>query len=317
MSTWPNLDYSDLLARARFYVNEATANFFTADEFKKWFSIASRIVNQYTLSNRKILDAVTVKDVRTVDTNVYKVLYVEYVPATGRPTMLGKIDPLKTGHYPIDGTYPQWWFELGDQIGIEPIPDAAYALRLYVCDIPKLIILDEDSFTSGWTGNNWTYGASAIHTGTSSDSLIYGTSLAADANHTVIFTLSNMGTSSSVTPRIGTSFGVPVTTPGVHMQNITSPSTSPSLAFVGVGSCTLDDVIISQEADFSATTDQTEIMPMFQHLMILYAAGRALQKDQRPVPANLLLQIILNESDYLRQNYVDIIPNGRDDLNYK
>lgn len=139
--TWPNLDASDLETRVRTYLNEVTADFFTQAEIWRWLSVAAKDTAQKTLCIRRILDAVTVNATRNVVTNAYKVLHVEYVPASGRAIMLTKVDPLRLGHYPVNGATPQYWYEFGANIGIEPIPDAVYNLRLYVADLPKMYLI--------------------------------------------------------------------------------------------------------------------------------------------------------------------------------
>ncbi|MFH1147971.1 MAG: hypothetical protein V1736_09740 [Pseudomonadota bacterium] len=47
-----------------------------------------------------------------------------------------KILPTNVGHIAIDGTAPQYWFQWGNNIVIEPVPDAAYSLTLSISDYP-------------------------------------------------------------------------------------------------------------------------------------------------------------------------------------
>lgn len=158
--TWPNLDGGESLTRIRTYVNETTAGFFTDAELYRNLSIAAKEIAQKSGCIKRILDAQTTSGTRTVTTNVYNVEFVEYIPSDGsRPFMLGEIDPLKCGHFPLDGTYPQYWYKFGDTIGIEPIPDGTYNLRLYCSDIPKVSALSFSSFSPGSGAAQWTTGS--------------------------------------------------------------------------------------------------------------------------------------------------------------
>jgi hypothetical protein len=216
--TWPNLDAQDLEDRARSYLCEVTASFFSQAEIWQWLSASAKDIAQKTLCVRRIVDAVTITSTRNVATDVYKVLHVEYIPATGRPQMLQKIDPLRVGHYPFNGATPQYWYEFGNNIGIDPLPNAVYTLKLYVADLPK-------------------------------------------------------------------------------MYQIGAPNTL-------------------VEADFTASTDQTELPTAWQHLLALYATIGGLVKDNRDGPAQMLMNIYNNELAYLKQNMVDIIPDGKNDMKY-
>lgn len=320
--TWPNLDAFDLEARVRTYLNESTAGFFTQAEIYRWLSLAQKDIAQKTMCVRRILDAKTASSTRNVATNCYKVLHVEYIPSSGREVMLTKIDPLRAGHYPTSGTQPQYWYEFGSNIGIEPIPDATYNLRLYVADMPKMAYLTFSSFTEGagathWTdsGTGWTCGTTAEHTGTGPDTLTYNTALAtANCNITIVFTVSNVGTGGSITPTIGTA-GVAVTTNGIHMQTIAA-TTPWTMVFSGANTISIDDLYIYKEADFASSTDQTELSCTWQHLMVLYAVYQGLIKDRRAGAAQMIENIYNNELAYLRQNVVEVIPDGRNSLKY-
>ncbi|MGA3282114.1 MAG: hypothetical protein ABSD50_14170 [Smithella sp.] len=136
--TFPNMQASDLESRVRTYLNDENSLFFSEAEIYNWLTIAAKDIAEKTTCVRRILSYQTTIGVREVPFNAYKVFHVEYLNST-RNLMLTKIDPLRIGHYNIDGTTPQYWYELGSSIGIEPIPDDTYNLRLYVADIPKLI----------------------------------------------------------------------------------------------------------------------------------------------------------------------------------
>jgi hypothetical protein len=318
--TWPNLDASDLETRVRTYLDEVSADFYSQAEIWRWLSIAVKDIAQNTLCVRRALDAVTTAATRTVSFIGYKCFHVEYIPSSGRPTMLTKISPLQTGHFPLNnGIVPQYWYEFGNTIGIDPLPTTAYNLRLYIADIPKMLIATCTSFGSGWTGGTgWTGAATADHTGASSGDLTYTTAaLTQYANYSIQFTVSGIGTGGTVTPYIGTTAGVAVTTNGYHCQNIYPTSATPSLIFTGNNTLSLDDVYIYKEVDYAAVGDQTELPCMWQHLLALYATYNGLIKSKRLGPAQMLASIYSNEIMYLRHNVIEIIPDGKDSLIYK
>lgn len=325
---YPNLDASDLEARVRTYLNEAAADFYTQAEIWRWLSLGVKDIAQRTTCVRRILDTQTAASTRTVSTNVYKVFHVEYVPSSGRKIALTKIDPLRTGHYPINGTTPQYWYEFGSTIGIEPIPDAIYNLRLYVADIPKMChtTYPITTWSSGWTGTGtgtWTNGTTAAYVGTTGQVGIntWGTSLAASTNYTFSFTVSDISNCGLVLSA-GTTNSVSITTNGVHTVNLTSSSGTPALTFTATmsgatGGVTVDDLYILKESDFASTGDQTELPCMWQHLLALYVTYNGLIKDKRYAQAQMLESLYKNELSYLRYNIIEIIPDSNNDLRYE
>lgn len=325
--TWPNLDSSDLETRVRTYLNEVQADFYTQAEIWRWLSVGAKDIAQKTLCVRRILDAVTVNATRNVSTSAYKVMHVEYIPATGRATMLTKIDPLRLGHYPVNGTTPQYWYEFGSTIGIEPLPDTAYNLRLYVADLPKMqhSTFPITAWNTLWTGSGtgtWSNGAASnAYTGTGVQAGIdtYSTALVASTNYTFIITVSGVTTCGLVITAGGTA-SPSMTTAGVHAVNLTTGGTTSltlTATTTATGGLTVDDLYILKEADFAATTDQTELDPAWQHLLALYATYSGLMKDRKYGPAQMLGSIYANELAYLRQAVVEVIPDGRNSMKYQ
>jgi len=324
--TWPMLDASDLETRVRTYINEVTADFFTQDEIWDWLSIGARDIAQKSLCIRRILDTQTASGTREIATNAYKVLHVEYIPSSGREQMLTKIDPLRLGHYPINGTSPQYWYEYGSYIGIEPLPDATYNLRLYVADMPKMqhSTYPVTTWSSGWTDSGtgtWTLTTSAAYVGTTGQIgiLTFDTAISSSTNYTFSVTVSGVS-NCSLKITAGSTDSVTVTTAGVHTFNITSAGTT-ALVFTATmtgatGGLTLDSLYILKEADFAAVGDQTELPTAWQHLLVLYATAKALYKDRKVGPASMIEAIYNNELEYQRQNIVEVIPDGRNNIKY-
>lgn len=329
--TWPMLDASDLETRVRTYLNEVTQDFYLQTEIWRWLSVAAKDIAQKTGCVRRILDTVTANGVRNVATNAYKVMHVEYIPASGREIMLTKIDPLRAGHYPgvTPGTKgaPIYWYEFGNNIGLDPIPDATYNLRLYVTDLPKM---QHSTFpiavwNSGWTGSGtgtWSNGASVnSYTGTTGQAGIdtWGTSLVTATNYTFTITVSGVS-SCGLVITAGTVASPNITTAGVHSFTALTAGTSLTLTATMTGASgglTVDDLYILKEADYAAVGDQTELPTAWQHLLALCATYGGLTKDRKYGPAQMLESIYNNELAYLRQSIVEVIPDGRASLKYQ
>lgn len=326
---WPDLAADVLETRVRTYLNEASAGFYTKADIARWLSVAAKDIAQKTLCVRRVLDAVTASSTRNVATNAYKVLHVEYIPSSGRPIMLAKIDPLRVGNYPLSGTAPQFWYEFGSNIGIEPIPDATYNLRLYVADLPKMehTTFPITAWNSGWTGSGtgtWSNGAASnAYTGTTGQVGIdtYGTAITDATVYTFTITLSSV-TSCGVVIKAGTAASPTLNTAGVHTVTLLSNNTGLTLTATmtgATGGLTVDDLYIYKEADFTsslASTEQTELPSAWQHLLALYATHSGLMKDRKYGPAQMLESIYNSELAYLRQAIVEVIPDGRTSLRY-
>lgn len=323
------LDASDLETRARTYLNEATADFYTQAEVWRWLSLAQKEIAQKALCVRRILDA-SQSATRSFTSSAYKVMHVEYVPSSGRRRMLRKIDPLKLGRMPGAAAgatgEPRFWTELGDTIIIDPEPAGVYSLVFYVADLPKMqhSTFPITAWNSGWTGSGtgtWTNGAaSAVYAGTTGQSGIntWGTAITNGGNYTFQITISAISNcrlyikgGSTASPGQG------ITAAGVHTVNLLSNGTALTLTATmtgATGGLTVDDLYILKEVDFAATGDQTELPPAWQHLLALYATHSGLIKDRRYGPAQMLAAMHAQEMDYLRQTIVEVIPDGRLDL---
>jgi hypothetical protein len=87
--------------------------------------------------------ATSQKIVSLVGENVCRVNYVEYKTGT---TQGGKglicILPQTVGHVPISTNAPQYWFQWGEYLIIEPLPDAAtYDLAVYASCYPSAVLV--------------------------------------------------------------------------------------------------------------------------------------------------------------------------------
>lgn len=64
---------------------------------------------------------------------------VVYTTGTPPNRTLIKMTPAMIGHVGLDGVIPQFWFQWGDQIFIEPLPEDVYVLKVYYADYPESI----------------------------------------------------------------------------------------------------------------------------------------------------------------------------------
>lgn len=83
------------------------------------------------------------KIVSLVGSNVLRVNYVEYKSGT---TEGGKgmvcVLPQVVGHVPINTNVPQYWYQWGEYIVVEPLPDAAtYDLAVYATCFPSAVLV--------------------------------------------------------------------------------------------------------------------------------------------------------------------------------
>jgi len=140
---WP--DFSDIRLRVRDKLNESTASFFSDAQINRWINDAELDIATKGLCLESIQSKSTTANQRTVSVACIKVFHVEYIPATGDPIGLVKINPLLLGHGKTDGNTPQYWFKWGGVIGIEPKPTAKYNLNIYTSIIPTAeMALDAD-----------------------------------------------------------------------------------------------------------------------------------------------------------------------------
>jgi len=132
-------DLSDIRTRIRAVVNESsTSTFLTAAILNRWINDAERDIAIKTGCLENIDSLTTTASSRLVQFSGYKVKYVEYVPAGTRVGMQ-KITPKHLGHVPLNGSQPQYWFQWGRYIVIEPLPGATtYTIYAYIADYPTV-----------------------------------------------------------------------------------------------------------------------------------------------------------------------------------
>ena len=132
-------DLTDLISRVRDRLNEATASFYSDAQITRWLNSGENDVATKSLCYESIQSKSTSNGARTVAVTAIKVHHVEYVP-TGTNLGLIKINPLQLGHLPTDGVTPQYWFQWGQVIGIEPKPTATYTLNVYTSIFPTVAL---------------------------------------------------------------------------------------------------------------------------------------------------------------------------------
>jgi hypothetical protein len=110
--------------------------------------------------------------------------------------------------------------------------------------------------------------------------------------------------------------GIPVSSVGYSTQTIVAGGGNPTLRFTALNDIVIDELLVLKRSNLVGSTDQLEISAAFQHNIALAAVSRGLTKNKQNGPAQLLNEINNGELEYLKQNIVDIIPNGRNSLVY-
>lgn len=124
--------FADLKTQIRSLLNESTAAFWTDAELNRLINDAERDIAAKALCIENIDTAATVASTRLVPFSGHKVLRVEYTDVVS----LVRILPKALGRLPSNGATPQYWFQWGYQIVIDPMPATAYNLNLYIADYP-------------------------------------------------------------------------------------------------------------------------------------------------------------------------------------
>lgn len=95
---------------------------------------------EYTITKTNIA-AERFLSLRAESPRVVRVNYVEYKIGTYGGKGLVKINPLAVGYAALNGSAPQYWFQWGDMLVIEPTPDVAtYDLNIYASCYPSTVL---------------------------------------------------------------------------------------------------------------------------------------------------------------------------------
>lgn len=130
---------TNILLSTRTLLKESTASFWTDAILTSYINDGVRFIAEKTGCYRTIQSVSTETLVRLVPFTGYKCFAVEY-----NNIALIKITTLQVGHAHLDSVYPQYWFEYGNYIGIEPIPPDIYSLNLYLISIPPALVNGTD-----------------------------------------------------------------------------------------------------------------------------------------------------------------------------
>lgn len=123
--------YENIISIVRSLLQEDSVDFFTDSMLRNYINEAMYAVNNISGAKRTVTPVYTVASQRLINIaslgNIIKIIGIECLGKS-----LVKINPTQLGHVALDGTEPQYWFEHGDYIGIEPIPDDTYTIVLYL-----------------------------------------------------------------------------------------------------------------------------------------------------------------------------------------
>jgi hypothetical protein len=140
LATIRNLIRSDLNEATTTMLSDTELNSIINDGYKDTAVKGLCYENKIAKTNINVSEKV----ISLLDQNpkVIRVNYVEYKSGT---TQGGKglmcIQPQAIGHIPISGNAPQYWFQWGDMLVIEPLPDVGtYDLAIYASCIPTPVL---------------------------------------------------------------------------------------------------------------------------------------------------------------------------------
>ncbi len=139
---WP--DFSDIKTQVRNLLDEATAAQWTDAEINLWINDGQRDIAAKAGCYEAIQPVATVSGSRLVPFVGHKVTHVEYLAGgTIKPLGLQRITPQHLGHIDLHGVVtPQYYFQWGTDICIEPIPAGVHNLNFYVLQWPDYEMSD-------------------------------------------------------------------------------------------------------------------------------------------------------------------------------
>ena len=132
-------------------------------------------------------------------------------------------------------------------------------------------------------------------------------------NNTINFEVTNASPTDYVIPYCGTVAGVPVYGNGYFTENIISIENPFVVSFAGTGSVSSSHYI---ETDYYSFDNQTELLPIWQMLLVLYATFMGLFKDKRYNASRMVEAIYRGELAYLKQ-LTEVKPDSKSDWTYK
>jgi hypothetical protein len=137
--SWPSL--SDIRTEVRYHLDEATASLWSDAELTRHINDGEADIAAKTGCYQYVASAVTTANSRLVPFTGYKVRHAEYIPASGPHVGLIFITPKMLGNIPInDGAIPQYCFQWGQNLIVEPMPEAVYNLKLYISTWPGYLM---------------------------------------------------------------------------------------------------------------------------------------------------------------------------------
>ena len=133
-------DLSDLLLRLRSLLDEQSTRLYSDAQLTRWLNEGEFDLAAKSLCMEDITTVTTTADTRAVSLYCAKILAVVYVGSD--VVGVTKIVPRYLGHLTLSGLTPQYWFQWGYQLGIEPIPNDSYSLNVYVAKLPDVKMSD-------------------------------------------------------------------------------------------------------------------------------------------------------------------------------
>lgn len=130
----------DMVVRVRDMLNEDVASFWTDTQIEDSILEGVRFIASLTQAIQSIVTVTTSAGNREVIFIGTKVHYVEY-----NGVSLRRIAVKSFGNIPTNTSAPEFFFPQDEALQVEPIPDDAYPLTLYVSSTPSNMVEDTDT----------------------------------------------------------------------------------------------------------------------------------------------------------------------------
>lgn len=134
---------TNLLGTTRQILSESTEIFWSDTVLTAYINSGIKVIAELSTCSRTTKTVYSIPNTREiVYINQYKAVAMEFMKVPRLALM--RITPTQLGHIPIDGIFPQYWYEYNGYICIEPIPIYKHKFLIYSIDVPINLVNGAD-----------------------------------------------------------------------------------------------------------------------------------------------------------------------------